>query len=117
MIDGIKAILTNNLDKIRCNPLLNFELSAKILVQTGEIKNGKFPIAKYKGLTFTDKGSVIEIKGSIHVMSNEGKHNYNKFGLSDIHLVLFELADKLAIVTNNARLKNIEFGVNLITNF
>lgn len=117
MIDGIKAILSDNLDAVRGNPLLDFELSGKVSAETGEIRTGKCPVAKYKGLTFIDKGSVIEVKGSIHVLKNDGQHNYDIFDLSDIHLVLFELADKLSIVINNAELKNLEFGVNLEVDF
>jgi hypothetical protein len=117
VIDGIKAILKDNLDAIRCNPLLDFELSGKVATKTGEIKIGKYAIAKYKGLTFIDRVSVIEVRGSIHVYSNDGLHNYNDFGLSEIHLVLFELADKLSIVLDNAELKNLEFGVNLVVDF
>ena len=117
MIDGIKAILTDNLEEIRNNPLLDFEIPAKISVQTGELKNQDFPVAKYKGLFLIDKGSCIVVKGSIHVMNNDGKHNYNKFGLSEIHLALYEMANNLKIVTNFAKLKNIEFGVNLLIDY
>lgn len=117
MIDGIRAILSENLDEIRCNPLLNFIQTDKVSIKTGEVQSGKYPVAKYQGLTFIDKGSVIEVKGSIHVYCNNGMHNYNHFGLSDIHLTLFELADKLSILITNAELKNIEFGVNLEVNF
>ena len=117
MIDGIKAILSDNLDAVRSNPLLDFELSGKVSAKTGEIKTGKYAIARYKGLTFIDRGSVIEVRGSIHVYNNNGIHNYNSFGLSEIHLVLFELADKLSVVSDNAELKNLEFGVNMAIDF
>jgi len=117
VIDGIKAILSDNLDTIRSNPLLDFELSGKVSTQTGEIRTGKYAIAKYKGLTFIDRGSIIEVKGSIHVLKNDGKHNYDSFDLSEIHLVLFELAHKLSVVINDAELKNLECGVNLEVDF
>jgi len=113
VIDGIKAILSENLDAVRANQLIDFELPAKVSVCSGEVKTQKFPIARYKGLTLTDKGSIIEVKGSIHKMFNQGIHNYDSFGLSSIHLALYELADKLSILTQHAKLKNIEFGVNL----
>ena len=98
MIDGIKAILTHNLDTIRQNPLLDFQTSFNTSVSTGEIKSEKkqHPIAKYKSLIFEDKGTVIEVRGSIHKMSNDGKHNYDQFGLSRIHVALYELADQLS---------------------
>lgn len=119
MIDGIKAILTHNLDTIRQNPLLDFQTSFNTSVSTGEIKSEKkqHPIAKYKSLIFEDKGTVIEVRGSIHKMSNDGKHNYDQFGLSRIHVALYELADQLSIVTNHAELKNIEFRVNLLIDY
>ena len=74
MIDGFKAILFDNLDEIRDNPLLEFQLSGKTSMSTGEIKNEKYPIAEYKRLTFIDRGSHIEVGGSIHKMYNNGKH-------------------------------------------
>ena len=76
---------------------------------------GRIPVAKYKGLTFIDRKSVIEVRGSIHVHRNDGRHNYNRFGLSDIHQVLYELKEKFSILTDSAQFKNIEFGVNLAT--
>ena len=36
MIDGIKAILTQNLEEIRSSPMLDFEISGRIAVDTGE---------------------------------------------------------------------------------
>ena len=119
MIDGIKAILKDNLVKVRNNPLLDFQLSFCSSISTGEVKQGKskYPIAKYHSLVFEDKGSVIEVRGSIHKMLNQGQHNHDQFGLSSIHLALYKLADQLSVVTNTAELKNIEFGVNLIVGF
>lgn len=118
MIDGIKAILKDNLDEIRNNPLLEFKKHAEIILKTGEIEEERnAPIAFYKSLLFIDKGSVIIIRGSIHKLHNAGKHNYNSFGLSEIFNAINELADDLKIIVTQARLSNIEFGVNLIVPF
>lgn len=117
MIDGIKAILTNKLDEIRSCPLLEFMQTDKTSVKTGEVESVKYRIARYRGLTFIDKGNIIEMRGSIHIYNNKGRHNYDNFGLSDIHRVLFELENKLFIQVDEAEIKNIEFGVNLDVDF
>lgn len=117
MIDGIKAILSDNLSEVRNNPLLDFQLQSKTSLRTGEIIHKKYPGAEYKGLTFIDKGTIIEIRGSIHVLRNQGQHNHNKFGLSEIHYAISELANDLKILCQNAKLTNLEFGVNLDIDF
>ncbi len=116
MIDGIKAIIKDNLEVIRDS--LDFKEQLEVDIKTGAIDDvQRNPIAKYKSLIFEDKGSVIEVRGSIHKLYNQGRHNYNRFGLSEIHLAVYELADKLKLLVSDVRLTNIEFGVNLIIDF
>lgn len=111
MIDGIKAILTDNLDQVRNNPLLDFVVPVSL--KDGDIKTNKYPVANYRGLQFIDRVNNIELKGSIHKFSNQGEHNYNDFGLNEINETVYQLANILKIVTNKTKLTNLEVGVNL----
>ena len=115
MVDGFKAISTDNLDEIRNNPLHDFYVPLSI--STGEVKDRKYPEAKYKRLLFIDKITHIELRGSIHTFYNNGKHNYDKFNMSKIKVAIYELANQHGIVTNLARLTNLEIGINLILDF
>jgi len=89
MTDGFKAILKDNLDKIRSHPDLDFLLPSSI--NTGEIKVDEFPIAEYIGLTFIDKKSCIEVRGSLHKFSNDGKQNYDDFDFAKIKRAIANL--------------------------
>lgn len=111
MIDGLKAILSDNLDAIRNNPLLEFVVPVSI--KDGDIKTNQYPIANYRGLQFIDRDTNIELKGSLHKFFNQGYHNYNDFGLVEIQETLYELADLLKIDAKKARLTNLEVGVNI----
>jgi Skp family chaperone for outer membrane proteins len=111
MIDGIKAILRDNLDYIRNNPNLDFLIPSSIT--TGEIRTDKYPVAIYKGLKFIDKGSYIEIRGSIHKFYNDGQHNYNEFGIKELTIALHRLSAIFNIDFHQVRLVNLEIGINL----
>lgn len=113
MIDGIKARLRSDLDKIRRNPRLEFKGTHS--TKTGEVDLMKPPVALYKGLELVDNDSYIEIKGSVHKFFNEGKHNYNDFSISDLHQALLQIQDELDVNLYNIQLVNIEVGLNLHT--
>lgn len=115
MIDGFKAILKDNLDEIRNNPLLDFLLLSSII--TGEIKENEFPSAEYKGLTFIEKKSYIEVRGSLHKFYNDGAHNYDDFNFAKIKRAINILSEQLGIVIDRARFTNLEIGVNIVTEF
>jgi hypothetical protein len=115
MIDGFKTILSNNLDAIRYHPLLDFVIPYS--EKTGEIKKGKYPTAEYKGLKFIDKGSIIEITGSLQKFKNEGKHNYDEFTFEEIWATINILQNELNIDINHARLTNVEIGINLTLDY
>lgn len=115
MIDGFKAIMSNNLDAIRYHPLLDFVIPYS--EKTGEIKKGKYPTAEYKGLKFIDKGSIIEITGSLQKFKNEGKHNYDDFTFEEIWVTINILQNELNIDINHARLTNVEIGINLTLDY
>jgi hypothetical protein len=115
MIDGFKAILKDNLIKIRSHPDLDFLLPSSI--KTGEVKENEFPEAEYRGLIFTDKKSHIEVKGSLHKFYNHGNQNYDDFNFAKIKRAIYILSEQPGIVINRARLTNLEIGVNIITEF
>lgn len=117
MIDFIKYELKNtDPDKIEGNPLLEFYETVN--KTTGELK--PYIYSKYKGLTFkiyirTEKTNYrrITVEGSIHKFYNEGKHNYNDFGINDINNVLKELNQSFNIYPENCILKQLEIGINI----
>lgn len=110
MIDGHKAIVAENLERLRRNPLLDFIIP--VSKRTGEIVN-RFPAAYYKGLSFTDKTGIVQIDGSFHNYFNDGFHNHNDFCLDDLKNVVNDLEDKLNIDATQIRLANLEVGVNI----
>lgn len=111
MIDGIKAILRDNLDYIRNHSNLDFLVPSSIT--TGEIRTDKYPVAIYKGLKFIDKGSYIEIRGSVHKFYNDGQQNYNEFGIKELTIAFHRFSDTFNIDLHKVRLVNLEIGINL----
>ncbi len=72
----------------------------------------------YKNLKFTlhDSGRV-EIAGSLHMYFNDGAHNWNDFTRVDLWDVIHDLCQWLKIAPTQAKLHNLEFGVNVVFPF
>lgn len=117
LIDFIKYELKNaNPDSIEANPFLEFYETAN--KTTGELN--PYIYSKYKGLTFkiyniTEKTHYkrITIEGSLHKYYNNGKHNYNDFGINELNEVLKEIKQQFNICPQNCILKQLEIGVNI----
>jgi hypothetical protein len=77
---------------------------------------------KYHNMEFMiyPSGRVL-ITGSIHKYFNclvgLGNQNYNDFTLIDVQFVLNDFQNRFGIDIGNARVENLEFGLNLITPF
>jgi hypothetical protein len=115
MIDGLKFILYYNLDFFRNHPLLDFQTATS--VTTGEVIKQKNPLAKYRGFIFEDRIKNIEIRGSIHKYFNEGKHNWNDFGINELILSIKEFCSVFNIDPSKIKLDNLEIGVNINMTF
>ncbi len=122
MIDYTKFVIIGiNPNELLNNPLLNF--FDKIERKTGLL--GTYQQAKYKGLLFkiyygndaNEWYSRITLEGSLHKFWNNGKHNYNDFGIVELLKVLEILKNKFGISPNNCKINQIEIGVNLIVDF
>jgi hypothetical protein len=111
-------------EKLLSNPHLRFYNSITKLYADGELetevikyrRNGLRPewIAKYKNLVFEIfKNGDIHLSGSLHVFWNDGKHNYNDFGIEDLKTVLKELETKFGIIPDRTKIRHLEFGVNI----
>lgn len=71
--------------------------------------------AFYKGLEFQiSETGYITIEGSLHKYWNNGAHNFNDFGISEINEVIKDLNNKFEITPENCLLKALEIGVNVI---
>lgn len=115
MIDGIKLILNENLDKIRQNRELDF--TQPVSVTNGDVKINHYPEAKYKGLRFIDMNKLILVTGSIHKYTNDGLHNHNRLDFQVFAQAVKELEDTFEFDSDRTRITNLEFGVNLTTDF
>ncbi len=94
----------------------NLQFSTGLNLSTSEI--GYIKTASYQNMVFTIYPSNrVEIKGSLHKLSNEGLHNYNDFTIRNAALTIGNLCDKFNIDPSSARIHNLEIGVNLKTPF
>ena len=116
MIDFVKIVINSKefANEILNNSLLQFFTPTDH--QTGDYKHIK--TAKFKGMEFMvyDSGRV-NIRGSLHKYSNEGRHNYNDFYYNQLLKVVDDLQAKFKINPLEARLENVEFGVNINPSF
>lgn len=102
------------------HPLLNF--FDVVNLSTGEIKTVNTmghkitpsKKAEYKGLIFKiyETGTII-ISGSLHKYWNDGKHNYNDFGIQELVNVLKDLKTKFNLEPQHCTLKCVEIGINI----
>lgn len=122
MIDYTKFVLLDICPKkLLDNPLLNF--FDKVEQKTGLL--GAYQQANYKGLVFkvyygneaNNWHRRITLEGSLHKFWNNGKHNYNDFGINELLEVLKILKNKFGITPKNCYINQIEIGVNLIVAF
>ncbi len=120
MIDGVKIqIPTATAEHWLNNTKLHFQGLTEL--QTGEMVGGSV-VAKYKGLKFficysAETGNIThcEISGSLHKYFNNGKHNANDFNINDLATVLNDLNKVFSVDSTTAILRNLEFGVNVLT--
>ncbi len=111
MVDYNKILLPKHYTKIlNNNKYLEFEHTAN--EQTGvEVKR----IAAYRNLKFEFESSgVVIMTGSLHKFFNNGEHNYNDYTVKDLVDTLQLIALNLCIDLSEAKIQNIEFGVNII---
>ncbi len=137
LIDFIKLILINfNTSLLKDSGLLYFMV--RNLTEDGEyipiVENGKiatkrnggikyytvYKQAYYRGLDFriyepteTHPDGRITIEGSLHKYWNNGEHNFNDFGITQLMEVLNDLNTKFGISPENCILKQLEVGVNI----
>ena len=100
---------------------LTFSQDARIIHGSGEVieqnHRGSKIIpeltANYKNLVFEIyRNGKINLKGSHHVFWNDGKHNYNDFGVNEMIDVFQDLA-KFGIDAARTKIHHIEIGLNL----
>lgn len=120
MIDGVK-IDVPNLSGVEWqeNDLLDFFTYTN--TNTGELKDGTLT-ARYNGLTFivtqSNKAPNLKycsLRGSLHKYYNKGETNANDFTIDQLKTVINDLREKFSIDPKTARLRNVEFGVNIRT--
>lgn len=72
----------------------------------------------YKNLKFELKvETYLELRGSLHKFKNEGLHNYDQFTIKDFEDTIESLYKTFGINARTTRIKNLEFGVNIIMPF
>ena len=117
MIDFVKCEIQNcNTKRLEQNQYLDF--IDEVNASTGEL--GKYKVGRYKGLKFviyypttTNPFNRVTVAGSLHKYWNDGKHNFNDFGIEQIEAVLKDLERKFSFHPQNCILKSIEIGVNI----
>jgi len=112
MIDGINITLSITPDRIR--QLLDF--TGFHSETTGEVLHHRKPTAEKFGLLFIIAGKIpaVKVKGSVHKFANKGKHNSDRFTLSQFKEVVSDLSQEISPLD---QVHGIEFGVNLNTPF
>lgn len=114
MFDGTKIEINSEslCMELMNNPLLKF--MTPIEEKTGELYFPKR--TKYNNLSFAlFESNRIEIRGSLH--SYLKGENFSDFTFSELIDCLKDLEQKFGIKSNEARISNLEFGVNLNTGF
>lgn len=110
MIDFIKLDISHDIENVTNNEGLAFY--RRIAEATGEYK--EYVSAEHKNILLKlKKGRYLELEGSIHKYFNDGQHNHNDFGISEISKSINDLSSNIRFDPSSARLRNIEFGVNI----
>ncbi|MDO6736516.1 hypothetical protein [Wenyingzhuangia sp. 2_MG-2023] len=111
-IDFIKAeVIGLSKTVFETNSLLDF--ICKVSTSTGEIFEYKEARFKNFKIQIFNSGRVW-ISGSIHIYSNDGKHNYNDMNQSCFLNTLKLLKKELLIEPFNLKILNLEWGYNII---
>jgi hypothetical protein len=110
-IDFIKVrILGYNQAHFLNNNKLEFEWQ-DVNNNTGECETA---IAKYKNMKLTLKGlNYFELQGSLHILANNGKHNYNDFTYEMFNNSLQELLSIIMVDVSDLRILKLEYGFNI----
>lgn len=76
-------------------------------------------IFKYFNMKFTtyECSTRVILEGSLHALSNRGKHNNNDFTSRDLDRILLDLERKFQIKPKDLHINRLEWGYNLKTNF
>lgn len=110
-IDFIKAeVIGLSKTVFETNPLLDF--ICKLSTRTGEIFEYKEARFKNFKIQLFNSGRVW-ISGSIHVYSNDGKHNHNDINQSSFTNALKQLKTELQIEPIHLKILNLEWGYNI----
>ena len=122
MIDYIK--LSSRLNTTQMADLKNrIDFNGSYNESTGEpekiLANGKK--ASYRStawiknikLDLFPKG-YIELDGSLHKYYNDGKHNYNQFGIKEAEIALKQLIEVTRLQLPYYKVRSVEVGVNLM---
>ena len=113
MICGIKL----KLDSYAINQLLansNLEFKSKVNRNTGELDQAR--ICFLDGIEINIKSlGYGEIKGSLHMFKNGGKHNYDDFRWTEVLPTIDALSNSLGLNIRQLKLINLEWGVNIKT--
>jgi hypothetical protein len=114
MFDGIRLTFT---DLEFVTNLQNNELfSTKRMIDAyGELQAYTAEFKGFKIKSSTNGYTVI--KGSLHKFINDGKHNHNDFSIVGLKNVIILLGKELNLKAEIAILSNLEFGVNIKTEF
>ncbi len=110
MICGVKIEINSKelCNKLLANPLLKF--LTPVEEQTGEMHFPKY--ATFRHLHFSIyQSNRIEIRGSLHKYWKG--ENHSDFSFSEIGMCLNDLEQKLNLNLSQARISNLEFGVNV----
>lgn len=111
-VDFIKAeIIGLKRTELENNSLLDF-ISA-VNRKTGEVYD--YQEARYKNMKIEIYPSNrIILSGSLHILANDGEHNYNDFTHTMFVSVLSELKNKIAVEAFHLRIIHLEWGVNIV---
>lgn len=117
MIDFVKyEIKDYDAQRLEENQFVDF--IDEVNASTGEI--GAYKVGRFKGLkiviyypTETNPYSRVTLAGSLHKYWNDGKHNYNDFGIKEIKEVNTDLIEKFGFYPKNCIIRSIEIGINI----
>jgi hypothetical protein len=108
-IDFLKCQLIDvDINRLLSNPKLHFIM--KVCNTTGVIKRHTASYYNIK-IEVCPSGYAI-IKGSLHALYNNGKHNHNDFDVSKFESVLNQLKIDLGILPENLNILQMEWGFN-----
>lgn len=110
MIDFIKLDISQSINRVTNNELLSFY--RRVDADTGECKD--YRAAEHKNwLLKLKKERYLSLEGSLHKFFNDGNHNHNDFGNTEIVSTITNLTNILGFDPQTAILHNLEFGVNI----